>query len=79
MGWSQSLRFFIDEGFSAKNINRPQLKALIEAVKDNQISKVIVTKLDRFSRKLQDLLIMIELFQSHGVSFISIMRGWDEL
>ena len=77
MGWSQPLRFFIDEGFSAKNINRPQLKALIEAVKDNQISKVIVTKLDRFSRKLQDLLIMIELFQSHGVSFISISESFD--
>lgn len=77
MGWNQSLRYFIDEGFSAKNIKRPQLQALIEAVKDDQISKVIVTKLDRFSRKLQDLLILIELFQSHGVSFISISESFD--
>lgn len=77
MGWTQPLHFFTDEGFSAKNINRPQLTALIEAVKRNEISQVLVTKLDRFSRKLKDLLDAIELFQSYNVSFISISESFD--
>ncbi|MGM0807377.1 MAG: recombinase family protein [Bacillota bacterium] len=77
MGWKQSIRFFIDEGESAKNLDRPQLQKLIEEVRENQLSRVIVTKLDRLSRKLSDLLQLIELFQSHKVSFISISESFD--
>jgi site-specific DNA recombinase len=77
MGWKQHIRFFIDEGASAKNLDRPQLRALMEEVKENNISRVIVTKLDRLSRKLADLLELIDLFQSYKVSFISISESFD--
>jgi site-specific DNA recombinase len=77
MGWNQQIRFFIDEGESAKNLERPQLQLLMEEVKENNLSRVIVTKLDRLSRKLSDLLALIDLFQSHKVSFISISESFD--
>ncbi|MDR7074682.1 recombinase family protein [Fictibacillus barbaricus] len=77
MGWNQHIRFFIDEGESAKNLERPQLKLLMEEVKENNLSRIIVTKLDRLSRKLSDLLALIDLFQSHKVSFISISESFD--
>jgi site-specific DNA recombinase len=77
MGWNQPIRFFIDEGESAKNLERPQLQLLMEEVKENNLSRVIVTKLDRLSRKLSDLLALIDLFQSYKVSFISISESFD--
>ena len=39
--------------------------------------KIIVTKLDRMSRKLLDLLTLIDLFQEHDVSFVSISESFD--
>jgi site-specific DNA recombinase len=77
MGWKQQIRFFIDEGESAKNLERPQLQLLMQEVKENLLSRVIVTKLDRLSRKLSDLLALIDLFTSHKVSFISISESFD--
>lgn len=77
MDWKQDISFYIDDGYSAKNIERPQLTKLIQDVKENRLSRVIVTKLDRMSRKLLNLLELIELFQTNGVSFISISESFD--
>jgi site-specific DNA recombinase len=77
MGWNSESILFIDDGYSAKNMERPQLTKLINDVKKGIISKVMVTKLDRMSRKLLDLLQLIDLFGDHEVSFISISESFD--
>jgi site-specific DNA recombinase len=77
MGWTMETILYVDDGYSAKNMDRPQLKKLIQAVQDRLISKVMITKLDRMSRKLLDLLQLIDLFQEHHVSFISIGESFD--
>ncbi|MFC5713669.1 recombinase family protein [Thalassorhabdus alkalitolerans] len=77
MGWKDTPVLFIDDGYSAKDTDRPQLKKLVEAVKNGEVSKVLVTKLDRISRKLLDLLNLIDLFSEYDVSFISINESFD--
>jgi len=77
MGWDVQPIVFIDDGYSAKSIDRPQLNKLIEGVKNGEISKVMVTKLDRMSRRLLDLLTLIEMFQEYDVPFISISESFD--
>ncbi|WP_108671832.1 recombinase family protein [Peribacillus acanthi] len=77
MGWNIDTTLYVDDGYSAKNMERPQLTKLINAVKNGIISKVMVTKLDRMSRKLLDLLQLIDLFQENEVSFISISESFD--
>lgn len=77
MGWKGDIRLFIDDGYSAKDLNRPQLTHLLESVRNNEISKIIVTKLDRLSRRLLNLLELIDEFQTHTVSFISISESFD--
>ena len=77
MGWSAEIIVYVDDGYSAKNIDRPKLNELISAVKNREVSQVMVTKLDRISRKLLDLLNLIDLFQEHDVSFISISESFD--
>lgn len=77
MGWKEETISFIDDGYSAKNLERPQLSKLIKLVKQGQISKIMVTKLDRMSRRLLDLLNMIDMFQQYDVSFVSISESFD--
>lgn len=77
MGWNTDVTIFVDDGYSAKNIDRLKLNELIEAVKNGEVSKIMVTKLDRISRKLLDLLNLIDLFQEHHVSFNSISESFD--
>lgn len=77
MGWSEEPLLFIDDGYSAKNLDRPELNRLLKEVKKGTISKILVTKLDRLSRRLLDLLKLIDMFQEHNVSFISISESFD--
>ncbi len=77
MGWNEEIKLFIDDGFSAKNLERPKLEKLLDAVRKREVSKVIVTKLDRMSRRLKDLLSLIDIFEEHKVSFTSIGEMFD--
>ncbi|MFS0558189.1 recombinase family protein [Brevibacillus sp. 179-C9.3 HS] len=77
MGWSDEVVLFVDDGFSAKSTERPQLQKLLKNITSGNVSKVMVTKLDRMSRRLLDLLQLIDLFQEYQVSFISISESFD--
>ncbi|MBS4171815.1 recombinase family protein [Bacillus sp. FJAT-49736] len=77
MGWSEDPIVFVEDGYSAKNMDRPQLIKLLSLVKKGVISKVLVTKLDRMSRRLKHLLEIIDLFEDYKVSFISISESFD--
>jgi len=77
MGWNEEVILFVDDGYSAKSLERPQLSKLMEQVDKGKISKILVTKLDRISRRLLDLLRIIEIFHEHNVSFVSISESFD--
>ncbi len=66
-----------DNGFSGKNTDRPAFKQMINDIKDNKISAVIVYKLDRISRSILDFAEMMELFQKYNVEFISATEKFD--
>ncbi|MBE7031850.1 MAG: recombinase family protein [Ruminococcaceae bacterium] len=70
--------YYIDGGFSGSNIERPELKRLIEDVKKGKIGCVLVYKLDRLSRSQKDTLYLIEdVFNPHNVDFISLNESMD--
>lgn len=69
---------YIDGGWSGSNLARPEIQRLIQDVKDNKISHVIVFKLDRLSRSQKDTLYLIEdVFNPHDVSFVSLNESMD--
>ena len=69
---------YIDRGWSGSNIERPEIMRLIQDVKDDKISHVIVYKLDRLSRSQKDTLYLIEdVFNPHNADFISINENMD--
>ncbi len=66
-----------DEGFSGKNLDRPQFKALFEDIKSGKISAVLCYRLDRISRNIGDFASLITELTSMGVAFISIKEQFD--
>ena len=70
--------FYVDGGYSGKNLDRPEIQRLIKDVCKNKIDAVIVFKLDRISRSQKDTLYLIEeIFNKHNVGFISIRENFD--
>ena len=69
--------YFIDEGISAKNMNRKEMKRLLEAVKAKEINVIIIYKLDRLSRNVMDVYDFIETLQTYECNLISVMDNID--
>jgi len=67
-----------DAGISGKTIDkRPGVKKLMDLVRADRVSDVIILKIDRLGRNTIDLLTMAEEFQQHGVTFHSINERID--
>lgn len=73
----KKFELYEDGGYSAKNLNRPAIKRLIEDVKENKIEKIIVYKLDRLSRKVVDVYQLISLFEKQNCTLIAVMDRLD--
>lgn len=74
----KEFEYYIDGGFSGSNIERPELKRLIDNAKNNLLSCVLVYKLDRLSRSQKDTLYLIEdVFNPHGIDFVSLGESMD--
>lgn len=68
---------FQDKGFSGKTVNRPAFRRLMEAVEAGRISKIIVYRLDRFSRSIADFGRVWEVLEGRGVEFQSVTEQFD--
>lgn len=76
MGWT-SPTFYVDDGYSAKNLQRPAIQRLLDDVKANKIDVVLTSKLDRFCRNLLDLLQTVNLLEDHNCTFVSATESFD--
>jgi len=77
MGWDV-YKIYVDPGFSGGNTDRPALTEMIRDIKNGDIDKVAVYKLDRLSRSQKDTMILIEdVFLAHNVDFVSMNENFD--
>lgn len=70
-------KIYADKGYSGKDTNRPAYEEMLSDIQKGFISKVVVYKLDRISRSILDFSNMMEIFQTHGVEFISTTEKFD--
>ena len=66
----------VDE-VSGKNTDRPGLREVMALVKGNVVGAVIITKLDRLTRSVVDLNMLLDEFRKHDVKLVSMMEGID--
>ena len=76
-GWIAIDDGYDDGGFSGGNTNRPSLKRLLADVEDGRIDVVVVYKIDRLSRSLSDFAKIVDLFEEHGVTFVSVTQQFN--
>ncbi|GHU77876.1 hypothetical protein AGMMS49992_27030 [Clostridia bacterium] len=69
---------YTDDGYSAKNLNRPAMQRLIGDCKNGTVSAVIVWRLDRFSRSLRDTVdILDDVLMPRKIDFVSATENID--
>jgi len=75
--WRAVPDIFDDGGHSGGSMERPGLKLLLEAVKARRIDVIVIYKIDRLTRSLADFARLAELFDAHGVSFVSVTQQFN--
>ena len=76
-GWIPVADDYDDGGYSGGNMERPALKRLLDDIMADQIDIVVVYKIDRLTRSLMDFARLIELFERHKVSFVSVTQQFN--
>jgi len=76
-GWEALPDRYDDGGYSGGSLERPGLQRLLADVEAGRIDCVLVYKLDRLSRSLLDFVKMIEIFERHRISFVSVTQRFD--
>ena len=71
------LDVLVDAGESAKDLDRPGMVRILEMVQSRAVGMVIVAKLDRLTRSVKDLAVLLEQFQRRGVSLVSVAESLD--
>src|ERR1019366_8808657 len=76
-GWRLIKTAYDDGGLSGATMERPALQRLMTAIKQGLINVVVVYKVDRLTRSLADFVKMVEAFDAHGVSFVSVTQQFN--
>src|ERR1700674_4963756 len=76
-GWRLIKTAYDDGGLSGATMERPALQRLMADIKQGLINVVVVYKVDRLTRSLADFVKMVEAFDAHGVSFVSVTQQFN--
>ncbi len=76
-GWALLRAKYDDGGFSGGTTDRPALQRLLADVRAGKIDVIVVYKVDRLTRSLADFAKLVELFDRHNVSFVSVTQQFN--
>jgi len=76
-GWTPIRSRYDDGGYSGGSTDRPDLQRLLEDIRARRIDVIVVYKVDRLTRSLADFAKLVELFDAHGVSFVSVTQQFN--
>jgi site-specific DNA recombinase len=76
-GWALVGEMYDDGGFSGATLERPAFQRLLLDVSAGQIDVVVVYKVDRLTRSLPDFAKIVDIFDRHAVSFVSVTQQFN--
>ena len=76
-GWIALTEMYDDGGVSGATMERAALKRLLSDIEAGRIDTVVVYKVDRLTRSLGDFAKIVEVFDTHGVSFVSVTQAFN--
>ena len=69
--------YYIDDGFTATSLNRPNLQRLLNDIKEGKVDLVIFTKIDRWSRGVRNYYKIQDVLDTHKVHWKTIFENYD--
>jgi len=76
-GWTLIRSRYDDGGYSGGSTDRPNLQQLLDDVRCRKVDVIVVYKVDRLTRSLADFAKLVELFDAHDVSFVSVTQQFN--
>jgi DNA invertase Pin-like site-specific DNA recombinase len=76
-GWVAVEDHYDDGGFTGANLERPALRRLRADIEAGRVDVIVVYKIDRLSHSLMDFARLVEIFEAHGVTFVSITQSFN--
>ena len=76
-GWTLLPTNYSDGGYTGANMERPGVRQLLADIEADKVDCVVVYKVDRLSRSLIDFAKMMEMFEKHGVCFVSTTQQFN--
>jgi DNA invertase Pin-like site-specific DNA recombinase len=76
-GWVLVPDRYDDGGFSGGTLERPALQRLLRDIEGGRVDVGVVYKIDRLSRALMDFARLVEVFDRHGVTFVSVTQAFN--
>ena len=76
-GWTLIRSRYDDGGYSGGSTERPALQRLLADVRAREVDVIVVYKVDRLTRSLADFAKLVELFDEHAVSFVSVTQQFN--
>src|SRR5213083_1456085 len=76
-GWTLIRSRYDDGGYSGGSTDRPDLQKLLDDIRARRIDVIVVYKVDRLTRSLADFAKLVELFDAHDVSFVSVTQQFN--
>src|ERR1700733_4846212 len=73
-GWTALAERYDDGGYTGANLDRPALRKLLVDIEAGRVDAVVIYKIDRLSRSLLDFARLMEVFERHKVSLVSITQ-----
>jgi site-specific DNA recombinase len=76
-GWVLVPDYYDDGGISGGTLERPALQRLLRDIEADRIDVVVVYKIDRLSRSLMDFAKLVQAFDEHNVTFVSVTQSFN--
>ena len=73
----RQFKVYKDAGFSAGSLNRPAMELMLRDAQESRFNIILVYKIDRFSRKLRDLILILEDLKEKKINFTSVTEQID--
>lgn len=76
-GWAPLAQHYDDGGFSGGSMERPALKRLLADIAARKVDTVVVYKIDRLTRSLNDFARIVDVLDASGASFVSVTQAFN--
>ena len=76
-GWVSLPAQYDDGGYTGANMDRPALRRLLADSQAGKVDCVVVYKVDRLSRSIRDFAKIMEVFEKHGTTFVSVTQQFN--